>query len=59
MENEEMKEFAELLKELQELVYLTLILDNMVGRLREKANAILNEAAKGEEAPDIGFDNEE
>jgi len=57
MDEEEQKEFAEFMDELQDLVYLTRILDGIVDRLSDKANSILYHIR--EEEDDIGFDQEE
>ena len=57
MDEEEQKEFAEFMSELQDLVYLTRILQSIVDRLSEQANSILYHIK--EEEDDIGFDQEE
>jgi len=60
MDKEEFKEFGALLKEIQELVYITLILDMEMDALRKKANHILNEAMNEfNEHEDIGFDSQD
>jgi len=56
MDDEEVKEFAQIMQDLQDLVHLVAVLDGLIDRLSQEANEILLHI-KEENGEDIGFDD--